>query len=310
MRTKIKVSSPGKIIISGEHSVVYGYPALLGAINKRLSISLEKIKDKKDIIVTSEPEDLARYGINKLKTMLNKADFVMAKIDSEIPVSRGMGSSAALATALAGAMLIFAEKIKKELDIINQYAYEIEKRQHGNPSGADNTASLYGGLLSFLRKSDGNVFEKIKPKKIIKTILIDSGQALESTGEMVTRVKEMVTMFPRKTKSILKEMGEVTKCFLKLMAGENEYNFDELLRENEKLLENLNVVSPKAKKIIREIESLGGGAKITGAGGIKSGSGIIIAHHNDQDVLFNFIKQNQLPFYEVRLGEAGFRLEK
>lgn len=106
MNKSLKVSVPGKLILSGEHAVVYGYPAIATAINLRLTAT--------------------RAG----------------KIESDIPIGAGMGSSAAFAVALS------AFKVGElNLEKINKFAYKLEKGLHGNPSGVDNTIVTYGGFL-------------------------------------------------------------------------------------------------------------------------------------------------------------------
>ena len=96
MRAKLKFSAPGKLIISGEHAVVYGYPALVTAIDRRLSIEGSGKDDK---------------------------------ITSDIPIGAGMGSSAAFAVATS------ALRIKKiDLPKINELAYKLEKKHHGSRS--------------------------------------------------------------------------------------------------------------------------------------------------------------------------------
>ena len=306
MKVRIKASAPGKIILSGEHSVVYGYPALLSAIDYRLLVILRKINQKKDIILTSESDDLVRYGLRKLKFLLKEEKkSLKIQIESEIPVSRGMGSSAALAVALAGAILKQAKKAFTAEEL-NRYAYEIEKKQHGNPSGADNSASLYGGFLFFQRQKEGqDLFRQLKPKRKPRILLIDSGRKAESTGEMVGLVKDYLGKYPRKIKKVIKNIGEVTFLFLEFLIEGKDHSFKELIRENERLLEELGVVSPRAKEIVRKIEKIGGVAKISGSGGKKAGSGILIAHHENLAVLSNFAKRENLFAYKVKLGERG-----
>ncbi len=303
---EVKSSAPGKIILSGEHSVVYGYPALISAINRRLVVILKKIDQKKDVIFTPESDDLARYGLKKLKFLLKEQEKgLRVQIKSEIPVSRGMGSSAALAVALTSAVFKITKNVFT-LEEINQCAYEIEKKQHGNPSGADNSTSLYGGFLRFQRQKKGqDIFHQLKPKNKPKILLIDSGRKAESTGQMVSSVKDYLTKYPRKVKRILKEMGEITFLFSEFLIEGKNHSFRELLKENQRLLEEIRVVSPRAKRIINKIEKIGGAAKISGSGGIKDGSGILIAYHDDLALLNSFVKKEGLLTYEVKLGGRG-----
>lgn len=306
---KVKVSAPGKIILSGEHAVVYGYPDLLSAVNRRLTVNLEAVNGK---TILPQPVGLVKYGLEKLASILGKkwGKGLRIKIDSQIPIARGMGSSAALAVALSGAAFQFAGRTWN-LEEVNQYAYEIEKKQHGKPSGGDNTVSTYGGFLWFRKEAEEvKLFHRLKPKHSLKLLLIDTGKPRENTGEMVGLVKDFSEKYPRKTKDIFQNIEAVTRCFLKFLIAERNYSLRDLIKENEYLLESLGVVSAQTKNIIRKIEDLGGGAKISGAGGKKGSSGIILAYHANLNILRRFAKKENLPILQVELGEKGVKVEK
>jgi len=273
-----EVSAPGKLIISGEHAVVYGYPALVAAVDKRLSISLASGKKK---------------------------------IESDIPIGCGMGSSAAFAVATSAART-FLKKKKLDLDEINKMAYGIEKKRHGNPSGVDNTVSTYGGFLWYRKESEGlKTFSSIKIKgPLPKIYLIGTGKPIESTKEMVTRVGKLYKKDPRNIETIFKKIEKVTRNLLQFFHGEGVVGFQELIKENEALLEKLGVVSDSTVKLIREIEKIGGAAKISGAGGRKDKSGILLVYHKNVKKLQNFAKEKNLELLGVKLGEEGVRIEK
>jgi len=149
---KVGVSAPGKIILSGEHAVVYGYPDLLAAVNRRLSVNIEKIGGKKKVVL-SRITSLVDYALKKLKLILGEdwQDGLRIKIDSQIPIARGMGSSAALAVALSGAAFQFAGRTWN-LEEINQSAYGIEKKQHGSPVVAIIRFLLMVVFFGFVKK--------------------------------------------------------------------------------------------------------------------------------------------------------------
>ncbi|EKE12780.1 MAG: hypothetical protein ACD_13C00142G0007 [uncultured bacterium] len=274
MRAKLKFSAPGKLIISGEHAVVYGYPALVTAIDRRLSIEGSGKDDK---------------------------------ITSDIPIGAGMGSSAAFAVATS------ALRIKKiDLPKINELAYKLEKKHHGSPSGVDNTICTYGGFLWYRKESENlKTFKVIVPKtKFPKIYLLNTGKPVESTKEMVTHVSDLYRGRKSYFDTVFRGIEKITKEFLGLLLNDSNSDFDELVKYNEELLEKLDVVSPTTKNIIRKIEKIGGAAKITGAGGKKESSGMVIVYHNDSDKLLKFAKDNKLDLFSVKIGEEGVRIEK
>jgi len=307
----VRVSAPGKIILSGEHAVVYGKPAILAAVNKRLFVSINK--SIKNEIITPESSELAEFARDFVLRALGKQkEKLKIKIFSEIPVGSGMGSSAALAVAMTAALFkFFNQPFNKEK--INEIAYEIEKKQHGNPSGGDNTTSTYGGFLWYRKEAE--FLKLFKPldfdfEKLPRFVLINTGRPLETTGKMVTKVRKLYEKKPRQTEEIFQKIEKATKKLLVALREKNDGEIGEVIRENEQLLEKLGVVGNSAKRIIKEIEGVGGVAKVCGAGGVKEGSGIILGFHPRKNSLLEIAKERNLSAFEVKLGEEGVKIEK
>ncbi len=307
---RVKVSAPGKIILSGEHAVVYGYPEILSAIDRRLSVEIEETGLGLDI-QPREGKSLVEYAVEVIKARLNISGLknLKIRINSQIPIGGGLGSSAAFAVAITAAFFEFL-KLPRSLKKINEIAYEIEKKQHGTPSGGDNTVSTYGGFLLYRKETETfKVFSPLKTKVFPSIYLIYSGKPEESTGEMIKTVKDFILRSPKEAEKIFKETEKITRNFLRFLSGE-ELNFGGLITRNERLLEQLGVVSVKTKRLIQKIESIGGSAKISGAGGIKTNSGIILAYHAQPEILTDFAKQEKLEILEAKLGERGIKSEK
>jgi len=282
----IKVSVPGKIIIAGEHSVVYGEPAIVAAINKRLRVVFSWREDKKIVIKDKHKElDLAKLAAKECLKELKREDRgVEIEIESEIPVGKGMGSSAALATGIVRAMLK-----DKPMKIKDKVVKVIEDKQHNQSSGVDQSIVREGGVLKYQK---GVGYEKFKVTNL-KFLLIDSGKPVESTGEMVEKVSKgsFKTEFSR--------MGEIAENW--------EPN---KIQENEQLLEKIGVVGLAAKEIIRKVEAVGGMAKVCGAGGVVKGSGIILAVDDRIERLKQLAYANNWQWFQVSLGVKGASYEK
>ena len=348
----LKVSAPGKIVLSGEHAVVYGYPAILASVDRRIVVSFGNPNN------FSEGQDFIYKAVNLLKKNLQVKDVNPSlKIVSDIPVGSGMGSSAALSVALSALFYSSIQetdligddppasawsvsdwraglnadmsssfggkprslerggchkKYKKiwDLNLINDMAYQIERIQHGNPSGGDNTVSCFGGFLWFRKKSERKMlFTQVKPtKKFPKIIIFQSGRPKETTGEMVAQVRDFYVHHRREVEKIFNNLESVTKGFLKCLNADFS-DISILINENERLLEALGVVSDKTRLLIRKIKKLGGAAKVSGAGGKITGSGILIAYHKEPEKLFLFAKSNKLDTISVRLGGKGVKIE-
>lgn len=310
-KTTVTVSAPGKVILSGEHAVVYGYPALLSAINRRIVV---KVRLAKSLQVSSNHPSTthATMAVKRILEILGSRNSkLLVSIDSNIPVGSGLGSSAALAVASSAALTKLKSKFWN-LRQINEIAYRIEKLQHGNPSGGDNTISTFGGFMWYRKEVEGfKTFLQVKIKKKLPDLfLLDSGKPKETTAQMVQKVKEYYLDKPIKVRRIFQEIESITRSFLKLLLDEQEISLSELINENQLYLERLGVVSQSTSELVKIIKRNGGAAKITGAGGYKAGSGMLLVYHPEPKKLLVFAQEKKLTISRVRLGEKGVRIEK
>ncbi len=274
--SKNKVSAPGKVILSGEHAVVYGYPALVAAVDRRLTVN------------------------DKLE------------VKSEIPMGCGMGSSAAYAVAISAMNLKHSGKALDKGKIYES-AYEIEKQFHGNPSGADPAISTYGGWLWYRKEAEAvKLFSRISvARKLPDLLLFNTGKPEETTKEMVVNVVGKAYRESQdKVTASLRGIEGVCKAWLRFLTGEEKADAGELIRENEKYLEEIGAVSESTKSWVRKIEKAGGSAKISGAGGVKGASGIILLYYPHMDQFERWSEQLGIDVFKVKLGEGGVRNER
>jgi mevalonate kinase len=346
----ISVSAPAKIHFSGEHSVVHGKPALIAAVDRRLTIEAKPRTDeiwrlisqdfKKEEKINfaqisshwqksnqawekfdsqgkinflkeiAEPFGLVKIAIREAYAYLKQSPNQgwEIKISSQIPVGSGMGSSAALAAALVGTVLKIEGK-KLDLELINKLAYQVEKKQHGYPSGGDNTVIVYGGLVRFQKKQNGFILEKVLVKNSLpEFMIVNSGTPAENTGEMVKIVKLFVKDQKEKSAQIIDDLGKVTEEIIASFKKREWESLKHLIWQNQLLLEKMGVVGKRAKKLVRQIKAEGGIAKICGAGGVKTSSGVILAYHQQPEKLAGILKK--MDFFEVRITDQGVRSEK
>lgn len=314
----LTVSVPGKLHLLGEHVVVYGKPALLAAVDKRIYISIKYqvlgIKYKREVVIeTTERDGLIYYAIEVFKKAfsIKKLPPIEITIDSQIPTGCGLGSSAAVAAATIGALMKFVKNIWDPIRI-NDLTFEVEKKAHGTPSGADNSTVVFGGLIWYRRefdflKSISNL--SISLYKIPPFVLIDTGQPEETTREMVQSVAKLYARNRISMEEVFNDQEEQTKKLLLSLKRGNKKDLISAIKKGQNNLEKIGVVGNFAKKIIREIESIGGVAKICGAGGKKKGSGILLCYHQDLVKIENIGKKYNAAVSKVKLGEEGVRVE-
>ncbi|KKQ41806.1 MAG: Mevalonate kinase [Microgenomates group bacterium GW2011_GWC1_37_8] len=311
MTSQIITSAPGKVILSGEHTVVHGYPALVAAVDIYAIVLIEKTKGKLSFYPTQASGILLRSLKNCETFLQTKFGGLNINLRSDIPVGCGMGSSASIAVAVAAALMEYTSG-KIVLKKINDIAYETEKHYHGNPSGVDVAISTYGGFLWYRKETSSfKVFSKIKPaRNLSNIILINSGKPQENTAQMVGRVSELYKKHPKKYEKTFQKIEKITKSFLRFILNEEDVSLIELIKENERLLESMGVVSDSGIELVRKIEKIGGAAKISGAGGRKGNSGILLAYHPEINKLLNFAKKMNIKLLHTSLGAKGVQIEK
>ncbi|MCJ7828007.1 mevalonate kinase, partial [Patescibacteria group bacterium] len=310
---KALVSAPAKIHLSGEHSVVYNQPALLAAIDLRcrvkgewggqqICLSDRRLNQREQIswvqldsfgrqieeawkmflaggpgywvALKGDPFGLLKVAVFEFYRWLGqppKSGFRL-EIDSKIPSGSGLGSSAALAAATVRVLGKLEEVEWTEAEL-NKIVYEVEKRQHGRPSGGDNAVVVVGGLVWFQKKTGSQPFGQ-DLGKTPSFWLIDSGQPQETTGQMVALVSRLEG---EKRELLVEKMGQVTGKIKGIFEKRQFERLAALIQANHHLLVELGVVGSRALAMIARIEKAGGSAKVCGAGGAEDGSGLILA---------------------------------
>jgi mevalonate kinase len=308
----IQVSAPGKIHLMGEHAVVYGMPALITAINLRLQVTISPSD-----AFTIEVNDLSakNFMLYAIETVLKEYNIPSMKpcaysVDSDIPFGYHLGSSAALAVATVGATIYYVKKLWNPQEI-NRLAYEVEKKQHGNPSGGDNTAVTFGGFLWYRKeflKSMWQIPLTLK-ESTYHCLLVNTGKPEETTGEMVQLVSQQYEKNNEQMMQIFLENERQTKNIAKAIKDHDDHLFLQSIQIGEQTLEKMGVVSTEVQPFIREVEKNGGAAKILGGGGKNHAVGFLLVFHQQKEEIEHLAKQYSYTVQSVVLGEEGVRLE-
>ncbi len=311
----ITYATPAKIHLMGEHSVVFGKPALLAAIDKHITVSLSSDSKNPGLSFASKHnilKDFQKIIEESVKThcKIRTIPPYAAIITSDIPIGAGLGSSAALSTAFTAALLSHLH-IKFNNALLFKIAYEGERFFHGNPSGGDLAVVIEGGLLYFRKefeflKSFSNLDFEIKDS-LNNFFIINSGKPNESTLDMVKKVGKLKNSNTQKIDAIFENQEIQTKNLVIALKESNENLLKDSIKDGEANLEKLDIVGKNAQKIIRGIEKIGGVAKISGGGGVKKGSGIVLCYHNDLHIFKNFCTENNLSFEKIKIVNTGIK---
>jgi len=308
---KSKASAPGKVILFGEHFVVYGVKAILCSINKRVTVTAEKISDKK-IVINSEIGNLIlepNKSISEInsplkpfyylgnKVIKNQDTGIQIKIDSEIPLGVGLGSSSACCVAGAAAIFKLFGDISKEE--ILELAIEAERTIFENTSGADCTVCVYGGIMEYDKKQG---FKKIEDEPNFQLVIANSNIE-HSTESMVSEVKAFTIKNKEEFSKLLNQELELVEDVLKLLKENNTIELGEKINQNQEYLEIIGISNNKLREMIEIGQKTSFGAKITGSGG----GGCIFAitdESNLKDTLKEF-KDNNFECFSVEIDFEG-----
>ncbi len=301
----VTASAPGKVILFGEHAVVYGEPAIAAAIDKRIFVSIEGRSDD-EIIITSSHELRDGYPYVKAAAeltfeYLGNRQGLDISIDAEFPPASGLGSSAAVsvATILATATLLGREVGLKDLA---RLGHQVEKRVQGSASITDSSVTTFGGVLFIKPRLE--ITEKIKTANI--PLVVGYTGKGGSTKELVNNVRMLRDSYPEVVDPIIHTIGGITLAAKKTLKEEEDIGG--LMNINHGLLEALGVGTARLSQYVYSARKAGAlGAKITGAGG----GGCMIAYvPQNQDEVVSVIEGLGGLAMKVSIESEGARIER
>ena len=304
-RSEISRAS-GKIILFGEHAVVYGQPALAVPVNELFaeaevsSISRAGIWiAAPDIGLYEELPRLARenplatvveavfeaLGISPSEILKISKDFykkyaseeekpfeskqfgIEIKVTSTIPIASGLGSGAAVSVAIIRALSAYLGSPLSD-EKINQIAYKAEKIHHGTPSGIDNTVVTYGKPVFFIKQlsSSGGKVETLRVVKPFTIIIADTGIPAP-TKESVGDVRKLWEKNPQKVNTLFTAIGSIVRTARQSIEGGYPERLGALMNENHRILRELGVSCPELEYLTEASLNSGAfGAKLSGGG--------------------------------------------
>lgn len=225
-----------------------------------------------------KPEDLALIAAGELADRAGPGSLLGAtlRIDSAIPAGAGCGSSAALAVAVAAA-LARASGLPLDDAELRRTALAVERQQHGRPSGVDVEAVMRGGVVWCRGGSDGAGEDlRVDPMGLSGLRMFQSGSPEQTTGDMVALVRRLEKRDPLRVRDALAAIDGATHVAREALRDGLLERLVEAVRSAERALESLGVVPENVARAVRRVEAAGGAAKISGAGGITGGAGLVL----------------------------------
>jgi mevalonate kinase len=269
----------GKTILFGEHFVVYGLPSIASALGAVTTAEVKVVKGKGWIVNDQRPatpgykEQKYNDAMHSIANIFNflKVDTENQRLEitfaGDLVAASGVGASAAQCTSLARAL---SETFNLNLndEKINEAAYEGEKAYHGTPSGIDNTASTYGGLIWFVKNMGGgkNTIDLIQSPRKMHIVLANTG-ITASTTEVVADVRRLKEANPEKIEKIFSKYKKLAEEAKKALLKGDISTIGKLMYQNQKMLQQIKVSGEINDELV-EIALKNGaiGAKLTGTG--------------------------------------------
>jgi len=322
----VTASAPAKVILFGEHFVVYGEPAVVLAIDKRAYATVQLRKDERINIKSTDLRvsgtfkgerfqgerggSKARLTLEPIKSAVRqvleraqKKVGVNVKISSDIPVSAGLGSSAAVA---ASTIMAVGNLLGMGLsrDQVFHMAYESERYVHGTPSGIDPAISTYGGALRFERGKDFTPLDV----GINIPLVIGNTEVKRSTGELVAIVRQKMEQYPIITNLIIRIGGKIALDAVEALKKDDLKTVGELMNINHAMLYAVGVSHEALERLVYAARKGGSlGAKLTGGGG--GGCIIALAEKNKLKRVMVAIVQAGGTAFQARKTDEGVRIE-
>ena len=269
-------SAPGKIILFGEHAVVYGRPALAVPVT-HVHADVEVLDSPRPGIWIEAPDVNLHAELNTLPSdhpvasvihnflffsRVSRFPNLDIKILSTIPVASGLGSGAAVTVALTRALAVHLDHAMTEEEV-NAFAYEIEKLHHGTPSGIDNTVITYARPVYYVKDQPIETFHVRKPFTIV---IADTGISAP-TKESVGDVRRLWLNDRSRWETIFDKIGEISFTARRAIEAGKPELLGDLMNENHAVLKTLTVSSPELDTLVEAACSAGAlGAKLSGGG--------------------------------------------
>ncbi|ODN43639.1 hydroxymethylglutaryl-CoA synthase [Piscirickettsia litoralis] len=334
---EVHVRAPGKLILSGEHAVVHGAPAIAIAINRYttttvskqqqdLSFHFESLKHKSEHTydklrelkhrvkrahhrfmngelgireVLQKPFELLQFTASHSIDMIKPSKLAHgANIHTESDIPIGCGMGSS-AAGIVSLNYAMSTFFKQSVSDKEQFELSLtaENMQHGQSSGIDVMISLHGGCRQF---EQGEA--RALPTPTFPLMVINTGTPQSTTGECV----EVTRHYFENNPALTEQFAVITRQFEQAITNQDQTEFTNSIRANHRLLCELGIVPNKVQSLIGELEEAGAAAKVCGAGTIKGDqAGMVLVISNDHDSVNTIAKQYGYQVEQIEISNHG-----
>ncbi len=320
---KVTVSAPGKLMLLGEHAVVYNRPCLVTAVDQRMRTTVEFLDSQDfeleapDVNVTAYKKSLSDLGVGDVPKGAQFVEVAVKNIAEKYPLKSGIrvttvsefssqfgfGSSSAstVCTIKAISELLNLNLTQKEIfDLAFKTVLDIQ----GKGSGFDVAAAVFGGTLYFV--TAGKVIEPLKISSL--PLMVGYSGVKADTVTLINKVRESFAGRETRLEEIYDGIKKLVEEARKALLMEDWVSFGDLMNKNQQYLSELGVSIEKLDTMINISLSAGAyGAKLSGAGG---GDCMIAVCAKDKEQLIKAgIVQAGGEVINVKTNTEGVRVE-
>jgi len=288
-------SSPGKIILFGEHAVVYGRPAIAAPMTRIRAVATVEDSNVSGILLKAPDLNFEKWlpdssdndpFARAVKVVLEAGGIMqppnlVVTVRSSIPIASGLGSGAAMAAAVIRALArhLGLEELATDQQVSN-LCFKVEKLLHGTPSGIDNTVVAFEQPVYFIRREPVNHVGTFTVAKPLHLLVADTGQA-SSTKVVVGDVRTQWQNNHTRYEELFDECGRIVREARLAIENGKPQRVGQLMVENQEYLRQMTVSSDALERLITASIAAGAlGAKLSGAG--RGGNMIALVHPGDE----------------------------
>lgn len=261
----IHTSAPGKLLLLGDYAVVYGYPCLVTAVNKRLNVAVEIINKEEDEIITPQVKE-SRFVLETIAYIKEKFSVkqnVRITTQGDFSHQVGLGSSSAVTVATAEALnRLFSLKLSKKE--IFEISYTVNLLIQGVGSGFDIAAATYGGTIEYVK--GGTTLNKLKLHSL--PLVVGYSGIKADTPYYIRKVAEAFKNKKEELSTLFEEIQSYVLLAKEGLESGDLASVGVAMTKNHSVLQRLGVSIPKLDEMVNaSIQSGAWGAKLSGAGG-------------------------------------------
>ena len=264
---------PGKVILIGEHAAVYGHPVLAGPLS--WGVTARGTPASRCSLAVPPGARLTRKARKLLAAAFDRAaracgrPKIRVALESEIPVSMGLGSSAAVGVACARLLLLASGKPSPRPDVVARVAMLMEEEFHGQPSGIDHTTSAQGRLILYRRRPGATLgtARPVRSPRPLKLLVALVGPR-PPTRVTVAALRARASRWPSRYGRLMRELGALAREGASAVEKGDLESLGDAMNASQGVLSGLGLSSASIDQMVHRLRGMGAmGAKLTGAGG-------------------------------------------